>query len=55
MLVQTVPGGYHEHFFAEAGDAVVDAANPGEPAGPPPDIERTAAGRPIWHRVPVAG
>lgn len=42
MLVQTVPGGYHEHFFAEAGDAVVDAANPGEPAGPP-DIERIVA------------
>lgn len=42
MLVQTVPGGYHEHFFAEAGDPVADAENPGEPAGAP-DIDRIIA------------
>ncbi len=34
-LVMTMPGGVHEHFFAEAGVPVDDPLNPGAPDGPP--------------------
>lgn len=47
MLVSTTPGGYHENFFAEAGDPVADPASPGPPAGPP-DFERLMAAAKRW-------
>lgn len=41
-LVVTMPGGVHEHFFAEAGDPIDDPLNPGERVGPP-DFDRVMA------------
>ena len=35
MMILNVPGGYHEHFFSEVGEAVSSATNPEPPAGPP--------------------
>jgi quercetin dioxygenase-like cupin family protein len=44
LLIITLPGGFHERFFAEIGKHVVDPKGPFSPT--PPDIERlVAAGR----------
>lgn len=42
MLILATPGGYHEHFFLDAGDPVSNPVNPEPPTGPP-DFERVRA------------
>ena len=35
LLIMVTPGGIHEQFFQEAGEALADPANPPAPSGPP--------------------